>query len=197
LPVREDSPASPVSMYGRSKLEGEKFVFSIKERVPITVIRPPGVYGPRDRDFFVMFKMIKKGFFPDWGRCYYSLLYVDDLVDGIIDAAEKKEAAGEVFFLSGDAIYTNSEIASEISSAVGTKAVRIRLPRSFLPALAFLGQKIDKKGIINRDRICDFRYTNWTCDARKAQRELGFKAKISLREGMKWTADWYRIHRWL
>ncbi len=196
-PVSEDSPPSPISMYGRSKLEGEKRVLAMGDAVPFTILRPPGVYGPRDRDFFVMFKMIKKGVFPDWGTGYYSLLYVDDLVRGIIESSLKREAERETFFLGDDAIYTNCDIAREISSAVGSKAVRIRLPRSFLPILAFLGQKIDKKGIINRDRICDFLYSNWTCDAAKAREKLGFEAKIPLREGIKWTADWYRIHRWL
>lgn len=195
--VREDSPPLPVSFYGRSKLEGEKAVLQYRNRCPVTIIRPPAVYGPRDTDFFVMFKMIKKGVFPFWGTCLYSLLYVEDLVRGIVLAAEKKEAAGEIFFLSDDMVYTNEDIAAEISEAIGVKAMKIRLPRPLLPLLAFVGQKIDKKGIINRDRINDFRYSNWTCDSSKARNELGFRSRIMLREGIKWTADWYRIHRWL
>ncbi len=197
VPVSEGSRPSPVSNYGRSKLEGERAVLELKGRVPATIIRPPAVYGPRDPDFFVMFKMINKGVFPYWGKCYYSLLYVDDLVRGIIDAAERKEAEGEAFFLADETVYSNDEIAGEIISALDSKALKVRLPRSFLPFAAFVGQKFDKKGIINRDRICDFRYSYWTCDAAKARKELGFKTKISLREGIRWTADWYKIHRWL
>ncbi len=132
-PVREDSPSRPVSAYGRSKLEGEKAVLRHQGKFPVTIIRPPAVYGPRDTDFFVMFKMIKKGIFPFWGRCVYSLLYVEDLVGGIVLAAEKKEAAGEIFFLSDDMVYTNEDIAAEISQAIGVKAMKIRLPRSLLP----------------------------------------------------------------
>jgi nucleoside-diphosphate-sugar epimerase len=195
--VREDSPPSPVSSYGKSKLQGEKAVLEYGSKFPVTIIRPPAVYGPRDTDFFVMFKMIKKGFFPFWGKCFYSLLYVEDLVQGIILAAESKEAEGETFFLSDNMVYTNEAIAAEISSAIGVKAMKIRLPQLLLPFLAFLGQKIDKRGIINRDRINDFRYPNWTCDSSKARDELGFRSRITLREGIKWTADWYRIHRWL
>ena len=195
--VKEDSPPLPVSHYGRSKLEGEKAVLRYRSRCPVTIIRPPAVYGPRDTDFFVMFKMIKKGIFPFWGNCVYSLLYVEDLVEGLVIAAESKKAEGETFFLSDDMVYTNEAIAAEISSAIGVKAMKIRLPRSLLPFLAFLGQKIDKKGIINRDRINDFRYSNWTCDSSKAKDELGFRSRITLREGIKWTADWYKIHRWL
>jgi nucleoside-diphosphate-sugar epimerase len=196
-PVDENTPARPVSSYGRSKLEGERAVLAYKGSIPVTILRPPAVYGPRDTDFLVMFKMIRKGFFPYWGKCYYSLLYVEDLVAGVISAAEKKEAAGGTFFLCDDIVYTNEQIAEEISAAIGVKALRIRLPRAFLPALGFLGQKIDKRGIINGDRVNDFRYSNWTCDAAGAKKELGFHSQITLREGIKWTADWYRIHRWL
>jgi nucleoside-diphosphate-sugar epimerase len=195
--VDEDTVPRPVSWYGKSKLGGEKAVLAHKDSLPVTILRPPAVYGPRDTDFFVMFKMIQKGFFPYWGKCYYSLLYVEDLVRGIISAAEKKEATGGTFFLCDDIIYTNEQIAAEIGAALGAKALRIRLPRSFLPALGFLGQKIDKRGIINGDRVNDFRFSNWTCDASRAKNELGFHSQITLREGIKWTADWYRIHRWL
>jgi nucleoside-diphosphate-sugar epimerase len=196
-PVTENSEPAPVSNYGRSKLEGEKAVLEYKNRLPVTIIRPPGVYGPRDKDFFVLFKAIKKGFFPYWGKCLYSLLYVEDLVQGIIQSAEKKEAEGRTFFLSDNKVYTNEEIAGEISSALNTKAIKLILPRSIMPFLAFVGQKINKKGIINVDRINDFKYSNWTCDVSMAKQELGFSSKITLREGIKWTADWYRIHQWL
>ncbi len=196
-PVREDSTPAPVSAYGRSKLEGEKAVRAFEDRIPITIVRPPAVYGPRDTDFFLMFKMIKKGIFPYWGKCYYSLLYVDDLVQGIIASAEKQEAEGRTFFLTDETVYTNEEIAGEICSALGSRALKIRMPRSFLSLLAFFGQKIDKKGIINTDRIRDFQYSRWTCDGGKARNELGFKSITTLREGIKWTADWYKIHRWI
>lgn len=195
--VSENSEPKPVSFYGKSKLGGEEAVLRFRDKIPVTIIRPPAVYGPRDTDFFVMFKMVKTGLLPYWGKCFYSLLYVEDLVRGLIMAAENKEAGGKTFFLSDDIVYTNEDIAAEISSAIGSRPVKIRLPRPILPVLAFLGQKINKKGIINRDRINDFRYTHWTCDPARAKSELGFESKTRLREGIKWTADWYKIHRWL
>jgi nucleoside-diphosphate-sugar epimerase len=196
-PLSEASPPSPVSFYGKSKLEGEKSVVEYKDRMPVTVIRPPAVYGPRDTDFLVMFKMIKTGIFPYWGKCHYSMLYVEDLVDGILLAAEKKEAEGKVFFLSDNMVYTNDDIAGEISLALGVKALKMRLPASLMPVVAFLGEKMNKNSIINMDKVRELRYSNWTCDTGKAMNELGFQPKITLREGIKWTADWYKIHRWL
>ncbi len=196
-PVQEDSPPMPVSAYGRSKLRAEGAVLGCRGQLPVTILRPPAVYGPRDRDFFLLFKSIKKGFYPYWGKCYYSLIFVADLVEGIIVSAESETAENETYFLSDSMIYTNEEMVRKISSALGSKVFRIRLPLALMPVLAALGEKIDKKGIINRDRVRDFKYSNWTCDPGKAARELGFTPRITLEEGIQWTADWYRMQRWL
>lgn len=196
-PVTEDALPSPVSNYGKSKLEAETAVFGFKDKVPVTILRPPAVYGPRDRDMLVMFKMIKKGFFFDLGKCYYSLLYVDDLVRGIVQCAESKKAEGKVYFLSDAEIYTGEAVATEMSSALGVKALPLKVPKFAMPFFAFIGEKINKAGIINRDRVKDFRHSHWICDPRKVREEIGFIPKVGLKEGIKWTADWYRIHRWL
>lgn len=196
-PVREDAPSAPVSNYGKSKLEGERAVLARKDSMPITILRPPAVYGPRDRDMLLMFKMIKKGVFFDLGKCYYSLLYVDDLVQGIVQCAESEKAEGKVYFLSDAEFHTGEAVAMEISSALEVKALRLKVPKFAMPFFAFIGEKIDKKGIINRDRIKDFRHSHWICDPQKVREEIGFIPKVGLKEGIKWTADWYRIHRWL
>jgi len=196
-PLKEETDPRPVSSYGKSKLEGEKAVLKYKQSIPVTVLRPSAVYGPRDRDLFIFFKILKKGIFPDWGKCYYSLLYVDDLIQGIILAAENKKAEGEIYFLSDSKFYTNEEIMNAISSALGIKAVRLRVPKCIMPFFAYIGEKINRDGIINRDKMSELSHSHWICDTTKAREELGFMSKVRIKEGMKWTADWYRIHRWL
>ncbi len=196
-PVQEDIGPSPVSNYGRSKLEGEKAVLKYNKVIPVTVLRPPAVYGPRDKDMLVLFKMIKKGFFFDLGKCYYSLLYVDDLIQGIILSAENKEAEGKIYFICDNKFYTGKDIAMEISTALDVKARPLKVPKIAMPFLAFLGERINKQGIINRDRIKDFRHSHWVCSPKKAREEIGFIPKVGIKEGIKWTADWYRIHKWL
>ncbi len=196
-PVSDDTPPMPVSSYGRSKLEGEKAVMAFMNEIPVTIVRPSAVYGPRDKDFYVLFKMVQKGFYFYWGRCFYSLLYVEDLIQGILLSAEKEEGVGKTFFLSDGVIYSNDDLFKEVSSALEVEAAKIRVPSSIMPVIAFLGEKIVKKGIMNRDKIKELRHSNWTCDSSRAERELGFNPKTTLREGIKWTADWYKIHRWL
>jgi nucleoside-diphosphate-sugar epimerase len=196
-PLGEDTEPRPVSSYGRSKLDGEKAVLKYKDTIPVTILRPSAVYGPRDKDFFLFFKMLKKGVFPYWGKCYYSLLYVDDLIEGIILAAENKRAEGELYFLADSKFYTSEEIAHAISSALGTSAIRLRVPRFIMPFFAYIGEWIKRPGIINRDKMNELSHSHWICDVQKAREELGFIPKVGIKEGMKWTADWYRIHRWL
>jgi nucleoside-diphosphate-sugar epimerase len=195
-PVDEHIQPSPVSNYGRSKLEGEKAILKYKDTIPITILRPAAVYGPRDRDFLVLFKMIKKGISPHCGKAYYSFLYVDDLVQGIILCAENKEAEGKAFFLAENAFYSNEEVVKVISSVLNAKALRFRVPKFVIPFCSFIGEKTNT-GIINKDKMKEFIHSHWTCNAQKAQDEIGFFPKVVINKGMKWTADWYRIHRWL
>jgi nucleoside-diphosphate-sugar epimerase len=198
VPLDETAEPRPVSTYGISKLRGEHATLAYKDRVPVSIIRPPAVYGPQDRDFFLFFKMIKRGFYPYWGKCYYSLLYVDDLVHGLIAAAESREAEGKIYFLSNDRVYSTDDIVYEIMEAMDTKAVRLRIPFSLMKLLATLSEKLAHgPAIINLDKLREIKHRHWTCNSKKAEDELGFVPKVTIKEGIKWTADWYRIHKWL
>jgi len=198
MPLDETAEPKPVSAYGLSKLGGEKAAVDWKDRFPVSIIRPPAVYGPRDRDFYLFFRMVKKGFYPYWGKCYYSLLYVDDLVKGIITAAESKKAEGGIYFLSDGGIHSNDEIVSEITRAMETRAFRLRIPAQALDLLGRISEKLVRgASIINSDKLKEIRHSHWTCSSQKAGTELGFVPKVTLREGIKWTADWYKIHRWI
>ncbi len=207
LALTEEKEPHPVSHYGKSKLMGERAVLERSGPMPAVVLRPTAVYGPGDRDLYLFFKAIKKGVFPYWGACRYSLLYVEDLVQGIIAAAEAPEDAGKVFFLSDGNIYTNEEIAEAIAGAFSDnraekkeklKILKLPMPRLFLLIAATFSALAGKdSGIINKDKLREMGFPNWCCDPGRAIREIGFVPKITLKEGAKWTADWYRIHQWL
>ena len=199
-PLTEEKEPHPVSDYGRSKLMGEKAVLGRSNILPVVILRPTAVYGPGDRDLYLFFKAIKKGIFPYWGAGRYSLLYVEDLVEGIIAAAEAApgKSAGKVFFLSDGNVYTNNEIAETIAAALSAHPLKLPLPRFLLSAAAAFSAIAGKdSGIINRDKLREMGFPNWCCDPGRAVREIGFLPKITLKEGAKWTVNWYRIHQWL
>lgn len=198
IALDETAPPRPVSGYGRSKLEGEIITLRYQDKIPVTIIRPPAVYGPRDKDFYLFFKMVKRGFYPYWGKCYYSLLYVDDLIRGLLQAAKQGGAADGVYFLTDGQIYSNDDIVNEISQALNSRAVRVPVPRTLLPVIAGLGARLGNGlSIINADKMREARHAHWVCDSRRAASELGYVPKVMIKEGIKWTADWYRIHQWL
>lgn len=195
----ETAKPAPVSAYGRSKLEGESAVLRHKDSIPVTIIRPPAVYGPRDRDFYLFFKMVKRGFYPYWGKCYYSMLYVDDLVRGLVMAARAKGTESGIYFLSDSRIYSNEDIVKEIIKALGVRrAIKMPVPKPVMGLITEIGSRFGSgTSIINRDKLNELKHSHWICDAGKAERELGFIAQVGIKEGIKWAADWYRVHQWL
>jgi nucleoside-diphosphate-sugar epimerase len=197
----EGCAPNPVSDYGKSKLKSETIVLKYSNILPVTILRPAVVYGPRDRGFFLLFKLIKKGFLPYWGNGHTSLVYVDDLIKAILLTVEQENAIGKIFFISDGIVYSNNEIIEEIASALNVKCLRIRLPRALLPVISFFCERISKimgkTTMINSDKIKEVMYADWVCDITKARSELGFEPKVGIKQGIKWTADWYKIHRWL
>jgi nucleoside-diphosphate-sugar epimerase len=198
---REDEKPHPVSDYGTSKLQGEHAVLKYAVRVPATILRPSVVYGPRDREFFWFFKVITKGIVPYWGDGRTSLIYVDDLINAIILAAGTEDAVGKTYFVSDGGLYSNNEIINEIASALDVKVQKVRLPKCFLSVIGFFSDRISKmvgeNTIVNSDKIKEIMYPEWVCDISNAKGELGFQPRVDIKKGMKWTADWYRIHKWL
>ncbi|MBI4838094.1 MAG: NAD(P)-dependent oxidoreductase [Nitrospirae bacterium] len=201
-PVSEDRNPRPVSDYGKSKLLGEAAVLKYKDTIPVSVLRPTAVYGPRDSEMFLLFKLVNTGLLPFWGKTRISLVYVEDLVRALILTAEKEEAIGETFCISDGMNYSNVEIIDEIASALQkTRVIKLRLPKTFLPVIGAIGDGLskitNKATMINRDKIKELMHTDWRCDISNAKNKLGFTPKVGIKEGIKWTADWYKIHRWL
>ncbi|MFZ5995879.1 MAG: NAD-dependent epimerase/dehydratase family protein [Nitrospirota bacterium] len=197
LPLKEDCETRPVSLYGKTKLEGERIVYKHRGDLPVTIIRPPAVYGPRDRDLYVFFKLVKSGVVPYWGKCFYSFLYIDDLVNGIIRSALSDQARGEVFFMSDGMVYTSDDIVDAIAEALQKRPVRISIPRFVMPVIAAVSERLKGLSIVSSDRIKDMQHSHWICDTSKAVTRLQFEPKVKIKEGARWTADWYRIHQWL
>lgn len=199
--INENHKPHPVSDYGNSKLMGEVAVLKYKDKVPISILRPTVVYGPRDKEMFLLFKLINIGFLPYWGESRISLVYIEDLINAIILAAEREEAVGEIFFISDGMVYSNNEVINEIASALQVRLIKLRVPKRGLPVIGLIGEGLskitNKTTMINSDKIKELMYTNWVCDISKAKNKLGFMPMVGLKEGIRWTADWYKIHRWL
>ncbi|MBM4166817.1 MAG: SDR family NAD(P)-dependent oxidoreductase [Ignavibacteria bacterium] len=202
-PIDESVPFHPITTYGKSKMEAEKECQKFFDRFPITICRPPAVFGERDKDVFEFFKTMNSGIQPTIGfnQKKVSLIHVSDVVDGIILAGESANSDKKTYFISSEQTYTWEEIGTITSRILGKKAFRIVIPESIVIAIFAFGEIVSrfssKPSIINLEKAKDITQQYWTCSVENAKRDLGFRQRLSLEEGIRKTVQWYRNAQWL
>lgn len=200
---REDSECCPVSVYGASKLEAEKLLKEKYPDLPLTIIRPPIVYGPRDENFLTFFKFAKIGFFPKLPpkEKYYSIVYVKDLVEGIYLASRSENAKGQTYFISNPEIYSFEKMAECMSEPFSKTPSFIYVPKTVVRLLSFAGDAyayLTKKDImLTSKKFPELMAASWICSSEKSFHDFQFKTKVSLLEGMKETVQWLKENRYL
>ncbi len=202
-PVTEEATAHPITTYGKSKWQAEVACNKVMSKLPLTIVRPPVVYGPRDKDVFEFFNTMNKGLQPTVGfnEKLVSMIHVSDLVRGFVMAGESNNAAGQTYFISSKRVYGWREIGNETQAALGRGALRIRLPEFTVFVIAAFAEVLalfsSKPALINFEKARDMVQDYWTCEASKAKRDFGFEQEISLPDGIRNSIAWYRQHQWL
>jgi nucleoside-diphosphate-sugar epimerase len=201
-PHREENPPRPIEHYGESKLEAERVVEEESGGVPWTIVRPSGVYGPGDVDYFNLFKSAKLGwnvFFGNRDRCM-SLIYVDDCVRGTLMAAQHESSTGKGYFLTGDDQVTWEQFQFEVVRVVDRRVRTLDLPELLVSVAALGGElasRIDKKPrLLNLQKAKMGAQQAWTCVGDAARTDFGFSAEIDLAEGLRRTHEWYLANDW-
>ncbi|MEE9391821.1 MAG: NAD-dependent epimerase/dehydratase family protein [Planctomycetota bacterium] len=201
-PRDEDCEPAPVSHYGRSKLEGEEQLKSAMGAHSWSIARPPAVYGPGERDFFEMFRMVRRRFAPRLGfqSKELSMVYADDLVQALLVLASSKKAAGRTYFVAHPEQKSDLELMEYMEDAMGRWAWKPRIPffAARIPAaFSALGQAIGKRpALLNPDRLRELAPTRWVCNSDRLDRELGFRCTTPLEIGIPLTAAWYSKSGW-
>lgn len=196
-PMDEKSPLMPVDVYGESKMAAEKVVHEYVMRgLDVIILRPSMVFGPRDRELLKLFKTINMGIFPIRnGKGYIEFLYVENLVDACLLAA-KNGKKGEIYHINNGKSYHIQEISSCIADAEGKKLLPIRLPNFLLVfaglAVEALSKIIGKYPLFCRSTVIWMTRSFWYTTSSKAAKELGYKPKYSIEDGVKKTVDYYR-----
>jgi nucleoside-diphosphate-sugar epimerase len=201
--VNEDTPPNPITAYGKSKLMGEEAARAVSDLLPVTIVRPPAVYGPRDYGIFEFFKMIKGGLFPMIGNYEkrVSLVHARDLAEGIVLAGENAASSGRTYFISSEEAYPMSEVAALIATSLEKRPRRIAIPRALAYAVAMCAEGVSaltrRPPVINRDKVTDLSQACWGCSIERARKELGYHQSVPLAEGIRETTQWYRREGWL
>jgi nucleoside-diphosphate-sugar epimerase len=197
-PATEQAPFNPGDDYQRTKLEAEHLVAqSIQDGLRATICRPAGVYGPGDRRFLKLFRAIKNKTFIMFGSgevCYH-LIYIDDLIQGMILCGEKPEALGQTYIIAGNKAMTLNDLTNSIAKVLGVRKPQWRIPFCLLWQASVLCEDVCKplglKPPLFRRRA-DFFRKNRAFDTSKIQNDLGFYPTINLEEGLHRTASWYK-----
>lgn len=200
-PFTEKMIPRPDTRYGASKLKGEMHL--AMSGIPYVIFRATGIYGPRDKDYFLMFKAIKKGidFSVGLRKQLLSFIYVEDLARAVYDALEKAPA-GETYNIAEDASYTQKEFRKIASEAVGKKHVlAVSMPLWSVRLVSIIAEKWGivrmRPSTLNTDKYNIMRQRNWSVDISKARKDFCFSPEINLKEGVRRAVEWYKKEGWL
>jgi dihydroflavonol-4-reductase len=202
-PRTEAAPPSPVSWYGESKLAAEREVLKYTNAFPVTILRPSAVYGPGDRDIYMVFRMIQRGclIMPAGTHRTFSLVHVHDLVGALIRAAESSLPSGEIYNISRPEVYEWEDVGRAIAEELGKRYRSVSFPQwlalSAGMAGNFYSRVTGKLVALNVQKVREILQPAWTCDTTKAQTLMGFNPTIGLKAGIRSTVRWYRQQGWL
>jgi len=201
VPFTEKMVPMPDTRYGVSKLKAETWLHTAG--IPYIIFRATGIYGPRDRDYFLMFESIDKGvdFSVGYKRQSLSFIYVEDLARAIFDALERART-GEIYNIAEGRVYSQKEFRKMSAKELGKRFVlSVRMPLFGVKAVSFVAEKIgvarNKPSTLNRDKYKIMKQRNWSVSIDKARQEFGFNPIISLEEGIRRSIAWYRREGWL
>ncbi len=201
-PAREDEPSGPVTAYGHSKLASEQAVQD-KCRADFVILRPSAVYGPRDSDFLVLFKTVRRRIVPclNGGRQELSLVYVEDLAEVVVESLAHSALSRQKFNVSAAEILTSAGMAREIGRQLGVKPFELPAPRALLwiacAARTLLSKMTGQPNILSLDKYPELVAPGWVCDTSKLRGALGRPCPTQLSAGITRTLAWYRHEGWL
>ena len=201
--ISEHDHPRPNTAYGKSKLMAEQYLDSIGNDFPYIILRPTGVYGPREKDYFLMAKSIKghTDFSVGFKRQDITFVYVTDVVQAVFLALDHGRD-GRKYFLSDGNVYQSSDFSNLIHDCLGRPWwIRIKAPVWVLRLVTFFGEHIGrmtgKISALNNDKYNILKQRNWRCNIEPTVDELGFHPQVDLAEGTWRTIAWYRENNWL
>ena len=196
-----DTPV-PNTAYGRSKLDAEHGLAEMKD-LNYVILRPTGVYGPRERDYFLMADSIKKhvDFAVGYKKQIITFIYVRDLVEACFLATTRGER-GKAYLLSDGCDYDSRAFSDLLQQEMGTKCVlHIKAPIWFLHLVCgfntWMTGFTGKLQTLNMDKFQILKQRNWRCDITPARRDLGYDPQWPLDRGVKEAVAWYKQEGWL
>jgi nucleoside-diphosphate-sugar epimerase len=199
--IQDDSSPQPVTSYGKSKLLAEQYLQGVDD-LPWLILRPTAVYGPRERDLYVIFKTINSGLDPHIGRSpqQLSFIYVKDLARVLVSSLFQPLACRSYNVSDGE-IYSRYALSEIARTILRKRTMRLHIPVSMVNLLAVLMDRLYARSkstpVLNKEKMLELTAVNWACDISRLQQDLHFQPEYRLQRGLEETLLWYKDNRWL
>ncbi|MBP3942256.1 NAD-dependent epimerase/dehydratase family protein [Sphingobacteriaceae bacterium WQ 2009] len=203
LPIDESNAYKPVTAYGRSKRQAEEAILAEFAHAPISIIRPTAVYGPKEKDLYVLFKTLNAGLDAYIGDNpqKLSFIYVKDLAQVILNACLLDNGPAQIYNITDGNSYGRYEMADIFQAVLAKKAFRIHLPLWLVKKVAqgfeFAYRNSANIPVLYPERLNELTAENWICNIDKAKERLNFKPNFDLKAGLSETLNWYKKNKWL
>lgn len=201
--VSESDQPRPLTTYGRSKLAAEVVAKEYADKLPITIIRPPGVYGPGDKEFLTIFKTVAMHLRPQIGNQSrrIQLVHVDDLCGGVFLATSVASVpSGSIFYIAESRPYQMRELLDQIEQALATWSIPLPLPGGLFRLIAAASESITRMlggtPMLTSEKANEL-LASWEISTSAAKTQLAFESAIPFASGARQTVAWYRAAGWL
>lgn len=198
--IQDNAVPYPVTAYGKSKLNAE---IGLKDTdIPVTILRPTAIYGPREKDIFIVTQTLNKGLDPYIGKGLQKLsfVYAKDMAAVAVNAL-LKTGPYCIYNISDGKEYSRYEYADIVKGLLQKKAFRFHIPLGILKGFLYVSDRINKSlkkaSPLSIEKLNELTAVNWSCDISKARAELDFAPQYDLRKGLEESLEWYRSNQWL
>jgi UDP-glucose 4-epimerase len=193
-----------LSPYAASKKAGEDAMKNEGHGLTWAIVRPPAVYGPRDKEILKLFRAMKRGFAPTVGPTHrFSLAHVEDFARYAL-LLVRSPAASECVAEPDDGKaggYTIADVAAAAGAILGRRVHVVRIPKGLLKAFALLNEVtaplVGAVPMVTRGKVNEFQHPDWVSDGNAGKFAPSFRPAFTLEGGLAHTLGWYREHGWL
>ena len=198
--IKEDTHPNPVTAYGKSKLNAEKNLEKVD--IPVTILRPTAIYGPREKDIFILTQYLNKRFVPYIGKAAQKLsfVYSKDVAELAVKILRLDNVNGAYNITDGNE-YSRYAYADIVKKILGKKSLKIHLPLTMVKGILFAVEKmskaLNKVPVVSTEKLGELMAENWICDISKAKTELNYSPSYDLQKGLQESIDWYKMNDWL
>lgn len=197
-PRSEEDEARPVSSYGRSKRAGEEETLRFQDDIPVAIVRPPGIYGPRYLEFLKLFQLAKLRLLPvpGDGKGVLSLISAEDCAEALLTLVENVIPTGAIFHVDDGERYTMRQLGEAVFAEVGHAPVPLPVPMMVLRMAAKIGDSLG--GVLGRnfwfnsDKLSEIEGRHWVAGHEALRRATGWRPSMTLAEGVKRMHQWYK-----